>query len=172
MSILLSSTLANESTPYYALAGSTISGDFIPAIPSNFTSLTAQWGASGAYPTTPAGGVVSGQTYTAPRTGAYLCEVAMGFNIGPEAVVAGTGDLVTTGIARTDTGFAISGSSTLQPINMPGTGGSDYSIRSSFPASLVAGGTYSLFWYVNNNSTTLDLGGASGACGLSILPLC
>jgi hypothetical protein len=170
MSILLSSTLANESTPYYALAGGA-GGNFIPAI-TNTTSLVAPWGAVGAgYPLTPASGVVVGQTYVAPRTGTYLCEVAMGFNVGPSAVVVGTGDLVVVGIARTDLGFSISGAGTLQPYNMPSTG-ADYSIRTSFNASFVAGGTYTLFWYVVPTSGTLNLAEANGSCGISILPLC
>ena len=169
MSILISPTLANESTPYYLTAGD-VSGDYVPAI-TNFTSLTGQYGAIGTYPTTPATGVVAGQTFVAPRSGAYLIEGASGFNVGPSAVVVGTGDLIVLGLARTDIVFTISGAGTIVPINMPSTG-ADYGIRNSFVVQLVAGGTYSLFWYVVNTSTTLNLGEATGAFGVSILPLC
>lgn len=171
MSLLAACVQPNPNEYYFAPAsGGGGGGSYVPAI-TNFTSLIGSYGASGSYPSTPPAGVVAGQTFVAPRSGAYLCEVFGGFNIGPEAVVVGTGDLITIGIARTDTVFTISATGSLVPINMPNTG-SDYGLRTSFVAQFVAGGTYSLFWYATNTSTTLNLGGASGAFGLSILPLC
>ena len=197
MSLLLSSTLANPTTPYYALAGAggggvsaLTAGSNVVLTPSSGvgsvqvslsnvlttssttpTTLSAPWGAVGGYPTTPASGQVVGQTFVAPRSGAYLCEVGMGFNVSPSAVVAGTGDLVTIGLNYNEPFFGIIGSGTLQPLNMPSSA-TDYSLKTSFIAILTGGATYKLFWYVNNTSTTLNLGEASGGGGITILPLC
>lgn len=169
MSLLAACVQPNPQEYYFAAANGS-DGDYVPAITS-ITSLTGQYGASGSYPTTPPAGVVAGQTFVAPRSGAYLCEVFAGFNIGPGAVVVGAGDLIVIGIARTDLVFTISATGSIVPINMPNTG-ADYGLRTSFVAQFVAGGTYSLFWYAVNTSTTLNLGETTGAFGLSILPLC
>jgi len=170
MSILISPTLANDATPYY-LTSASISGEFVPAITS-VAPLSAVWGAVGAgYPLTAAAGQVVGQTFVAPRSGFYLVEVNMGFNVSPSAVVAGTGDLVIAGLAFNEPFFGIVGASTIQPLNMPSSG-ADYGLESSFVASLTAGITYTLFWYVVPTSGTLNLGEANGAVTLRVLPLC
>jgi hypothetical protein len=195
MSVLLSSTLANPTTPYYALAGAggggvtsivagtniavnqatgavTVSAPaVIPAVTST-TTLSAPWGAVGAgYPLTPLSGQVAGQTYVAPRTGVYLCQVNMGFNVNPSAIVSGVGDLVSTGLAFNEPFFGIIGSGTLQPLNMPSSG-ADYGIETSFTVNLTAGVTYTLYWFAVPTSGTLNLGEANGGVSIKIIPLC
>jgi len=194
MSILISPTLANPATPYYAIAGGAGSGvteilagtnigvnqatgavtvsatGLIPALPST-SSVGSQWGAVGTYPTTVAGGQVAGQTYVAPRTGIYLCQVAMGFNVGPSAVVVGASDFVSVALVTGEPFFFVVGGTNIQPLNMPSSG-SDYGLKSTFLVSLNAGQTYNLSWFVVNISTTLNLGETNGGPAINFVPLC
>jgi len=193
MSILISPTLANLSTPYYAIAGGAGSGvteivaganiavnqatgavtvsatGLVPTV-SSVTYVASSWG-SAPYPSSAIAGQVAGQTYVPARSGVYLCQVNMGFNIGPSAVVAGVGDLVNVGLVTGEPFFLVLGAATLQPLNMPNTG-SDYGLKSLFLVTLNAGQTYNLSWWVNNTSTTLALGETNGGPLVNFVPLC
>lgn len=191
MSILLCSTLANETTPYYGLAGSgavsqivagtsislspsggtgavTVSSTAVPAAASP-TELTSAWGA-GPYPTSPATGLDGTQTYVAPRSGVYLLQFIFAFNVNPESVVTGPSDFISAGIC-TSGPFAQLSACQVFPVVMSAAG-ADYALRGSAYATLVAGTTYTLNKWVDNISTTLVLAGATSNVTIRIVPLC
>ena len=195
MSILISPTLANESTPYYALASAvgggvtqvvagsnitlspsggtgavTVTAAAVPAVVALPAFLTGDFGVA-PYPTSPAAGQVAGQDYVAPRTGIYLLQVSATFNVNPAAVVAPAGDILNIALVTSVPSFTVTRLGSVIPASMPSSG-SDYFLRTSFLASLTAGQTYSLAWYINNTSGTMDLGDSNGGVSMSLVPLC
>lgn len=197
MSLLLSSTLANPTTPYYALAGagggavSSVSSSSSNIIISPSTgavvlslsgvvttnvapyTLTTQWNTP-PYPANPATGTDNTIRFFVNQTGNYLLTFNAGFNIDP-AVVANTGsDFIQWGLIGADSG-SIAGSATFFPVNMPSTG-NDYGYQTSTVVTLLddptpgAGGYY-IYRCVSPGST-LSLGEATSSVSVKITPLC
>lgn len=198
MSILISSTLANESTPYYALAGaggggvsSLTAGSNVVLTPSSGigsvqvslsgvlttnstapTTIVTTWG-DAPYPTTSVSGLYTGSSFTPQTTGSHLIEVRCGFNVDPatsRAVVNTTGqDFVTIGLVNS--GNVLVSAISLFPVPMAAAG-NDYSIATSFTAQLVNTLSYQVTRFATNSGSTLSLGATNSAVQVVITPLC
>lgn len=198
MSILLSSTLANESTSYYALAGaggggvsSLTAGSNVVLTPSSGigsvqvslsgvlttnstapTTIVTTWG-DAPYPTTISAGQYTGSTYTPLNTGTHLIEVRCGFNVDAgagKAVVNTTGeDFVTIGLVNS--GNVLVSAVSLFPVPMAAAG-NDYSLATSFTTQLVNTLSYQVTRFATNAGSTLSLGATNSAVQVVIIPLC
>lgn len=198
MSILLSSTLANESTPYYALAGAggggvsaLTAGSNVVLTPSSGigsvevsltgvltsnstapTTIAATWGPP-PYPTTIGAGQYTGSTFTPQNTGTHLIEVRCGFNVDSatsKAVVNTTGeDFITIGLVNSAN--VLVSAIDVFPVPMAATG-NDYGIATSFVAPLVTTLSYQLTRFATNAGTNLSLGADNSAIQMKIIPLC
>jgi len=197
MSLLLSSTLANPTTPYYALAGA--GGGAVSSVSSSSSNIiiSPSTGAvvvslSGVVTTNVAPYTLTSQWYTAPypanvatgtdvttrffvnQTGNYLLTFNAGFNVGPSAVSNTGSDFIQWGLVGADSG-TIAGAASFFPVNM-GAGGNDYGYSTSSVVTLLddptpgAGGYY-IFRCVSTGST-LSLGEASSSVSVKITPLC
>lgn len=198
MSILLSSTLANESTPYYALAGAggggvtdLTAGPNIVLTPSSGvgsvqvslsnvlttsttapTTIATTWG-DPPYPTTIGGGQYTGSTFTPQNTGTHLIEVRCGFNVDSatsKAVVNTTGEEFIT-IGLVNSGNVLVAAIDLFPVPMAAAG-NDYSLATSFVAPLVNTLSYQVTRFATNSGANLSLGAANSAIQVKIIPLC
>jgi len=201
MSVLLSSTLANSSTPYYALAGAggggvsalTAGANVVLTPPSGVgsvqvslsnvlttsstspTTIATTWGAVGSYPTTSVAGLYTGGSFTAQNTGTHLIEARCGFNVDAattKAVINTTGqEFISIGIVNTSTSVIVSAINVF-PVPMPAAG-NDYGLATSFVALLVAGSTYQLTRYATSaGGATFALGADNSAVQIAIIPLC
>ena len=196
MSILISPTLANLQTPYYALAGTDggnvsqiTAGSNVVLNPSSgegvvqislsgvltaaLTTATVTWSGT-PYPTTVGTGRTS-NAFFPPRTGTYLCETTFSFNVNPESVVNTTGyEFITAGIVNGLGAPVVAGAVSVFPVNMPPTGGNDYSLKSSFVATLNSGlsGGYDLYRIATNSGANLSLGAAGSSVTWNIIQLC
>ena len=125
------------------------------------------------YPTSPATGRVSAETFTVPKSGMYLLQSNLTLNVNPAAVVIGPSDYVVIGLVAPSGPPVIGAATTLKPWAMPGdVTGQDYAIQGSNQVNLVAGTAYCLMFYVFNLSGTLSLGEATGGGQLEIIQLC
>jgi hypothetical protein len=201
MSVLLSSTLANSTTPYYALAGAggggvtdlTAGANIALTPPSGVgsvqvavtgvltTSSTAPstiattWGAVGSYPTTSVAGLYTGSSFTPLNTGTHLIEVRCGFNVDSattKAVINTTGeDFITIGIVNTTTSVLVSAID-LFPVPMSAAG-NDYALSTSFVAPLVSTATYQLTRFATSaGGASFALGADNSGIQIKIIPLC
>jgi hypothetical protein len=198
MSILISPTLANVSTPYYALAGGgqgqvdqIVAGANIALTPSSGvgnvqvavtgvltsnstapTTIATTWGPA-PYPTTSAAGLYTGSTFTPQNTGTHLIEVRCGFNVdsaSSKAVVNTTGeDFITIGLVNS--GNVLVSAIDLFPVPMAAAG-NDYGLATSFVAPLVNTLSYQLTRFATNAGTTLSLGADNSGIQIKIIPLC
>jgi len=198
MSILISPTLANVSTPYYALAGaggggvsSLTAGANVVLTPSSGigsvqvsltgvltsnstapTTIVATWGPA-PYPTTSVAGLYTGSTFTPQDTGTHLVEVRCGFNVDSatsKAVVNTTGeDFITIGLVNSNN--VLVSAIDLFPVPMAAAG-NDYLIATSFVAQLVNTLSYQLTRFATNAGTNLSLGADNSAVQAVIIPLC
>jgi len=138
--------------------------------------LIGAWG-SAPYPSTITGGLVAGQTYTAPRAGLYIVFYDYGFNVDNSLpIVAGASDLIITALVQVGTGIIPKSNCTLRPIPMNATNdtppGIDYNQSGSDVYSMTAGEVVQLTRYVYNPSGTLALGAINSAVATTIIPLC
>ena len=198
MSLLLSSTLANPTTPYYALAGAGGSGVSALTAGSNVvltpssgvgsvqvslsnvlttsstapTTITSAWG-DPPYPTTIAGGQYTGTTYNPINTGTHLVEVKLGFNVDAgagKAVVNSTAqEFVTVGLVNSAN--VLVASINTFPVPMAASG-NDYGLSATFTAQLVNTLSYQITRFATDSGTNLSLGAANSAVSATIIPLC
>lgn len=198
MSVLLSSTLANSTTPYYALAGGgqgqvdqIVAGANIALTPSSGvgnvqvavtgvltsnstapTTIATTWG-DPPYPTTIGAGQYTGSTFTPQNTGTHLIEVRCGFNVDSatsKAVVNTTGEeFITVGLVNS--GNVLVAAIDLFPVPMAAAG-NDYALATSFVAPLVNTLSYQITRFATNSGTNLSLGAANSAVQVKIIPLC
>lgn len=202
MSILLSSTLANESTSYYALAGA--GGGGVGSLNGLSGALSLASG-DGSVTITPAGSsinlaVASGIPAVASPTTLTSLWGSAPYPTGAAAGVDGTQTFIAprSGVYLVECGFGFNvnpesvvvgnsdlvtaGLAIVSPISVLGAGtihpvpmastGADYGLQSSFFVTLVAGQAYALTKFVTDISTTLVLGAASSSVSLKIVPLC
>jgi len=200
MSLLISTTLANPTTPYYALAGGgqgqvdqIVAGANIALTPPSGvgnvqvavtgvlttsstapTTIAVAWGAA-PYPTTSVAGLYTGSSFTAQNTGTHLIEGRCGFNVDSatsKAVVNTTGEeLITIGIVNTTTSVVVAAID-LFPVPMSAAG-NDYGLATSFVAPLVAGTVYQLTRFATSaGSVAFSLGADNSAVQIKIIPLC
>jgi hypothetical protein len=201
MSVLLSSTLANPSTSYYALAGSggaggvsdLTAGANVVLTPSSGigsvqvsltgvltssstapTTLATTWGAVGSYPTTSATGLYTGGSFTPQNTGTHLIEVRCGFNVDAattKAVINTTGEEFIT-IGLVNSSSVLVSAINVFPVVMS-AGGNDYALTASFVAPLLSTTTYQLTRFATSaGGATFALGADNSGIQIKIIPLC
>jgi hypothetical protein len=201
MSVLLSSTLANPTTPYYALAGAggggvtaLTAGANVVLTPSTGvgsvqvslsnvlttsstapTTIATTWGAVGSYPTTSVAGLYTGSTFTPLNTGTHLIEVRCGFNVDSattKAVINTTGEeFITIGIVNTTTSVLVAAID-LFPVPMSASG-NDYGLATSFVAPLVSTASYQLTRFATSaGGAAFALGADNSGIQMKIIPLC
>ena len=200
MSLLISTTLANPTTPYYALAGGgqgqvdqIVAGANIALTPPSGvgnvqvavtgvlttsstapTTIAVAWGAA-PYPTTSVAGLYTGSSFTAQNTGTHLIEGRCGFNVDAattKAVINTTGEeLITIGLVNTSTSVVVAAID-LFPVPMSAAG-NDYGLATSFVAPLVAGSVYQLTRFATSaGGVAFSLGADNSAVQIKIIPLC
>ena len=201
MSLLISTTLANPTTPYYALAGAggggvsaLTAGANVVLTPSSGvgsvqvslsnvlttsstapTTIATTWGAVGSYPTTSVAGLYTGSSFTPQNTGTHLIEVRCGFNVDAattKAVINTTGEeFIIIGIVNTTTNVLVSAID-LFPVPMSAAG-NDYGLSTSFVAPLVSTATYQLTRFATSaGGVAFSLGADNSAVQIAIIPLC
>ena len=201
MSLLISTTLANPTTPYYALAGAggggvsalTAGANVVLTPPTGVgsvqvslsnvlttsstapTTIATTWGAVGSYPTTSVAGLYTGSSFTPQNTGTHLIEVRCGFNVDSattKAVINTTGEeFITIGLVNTTTNVLVSAISVF-PVPMSAAG-NDYSLTASFVAPLVSTATYQLTRFATSaGGVAFSLGADNSAVQIAIIPLC
>jgi hypothetical protein len=139
---------------------------------TNFTTLSFPMG-SAPYPSSPATGIIVGETFTVPKSGVYILDALLVMNVNPQPVVVGASDFVQIGLIQASTPPVIGAALNLKPWSMPGdVTGQDYNVARSDCVTLVAGQSYNLFWWAFNLSGTLNLGDANGGGSLKIIKLC
>ena len=200
MSILISPTLANLATPYYALAGAggggvsalTAGANVVLTPPSGVgsvqvslsnvlttsstapTTIAGTWGAVGSYPTTSITGIVGGAQFTPQNTGTHLIEVRCGFNVDSattKAVINTTGEeFVTIGVINAAN--VLVAAVDLFPVPMSAAG-NDYALATSFVAPLLSTTTYQLTRFATSaGGASFALGADNSAVQIKIIPLC
>jgi hypothetical protein len=200
MSVLLSSTLANPTTPYYALAGAggggvsaLTAGANVVLTPSSGvgsvqvslsnvlttsstapTTIAGTWGAVGSYPTTSITGIVTGAEFTPQNTGTHLIEARCGFNVdsaSSKAVINTTGEEFVT-IGLINSANVLVSAIDLFPVPMAAAG-NDYALATSFVAPLVTTLSYQLTRFATSaGGASFALGADNSAVQIKIIPLC
>lgn len=200
MSVLLSSTLANPTTPYYALAGAggggvsaLTAGANVVLTPSSGvgsvqvslsnvlttsstapTTIAGAWGAVGSYPTTSITGIVTGAEFTPQNTGTHLVEVRCGFNVDSattKAVINTTGEEFVT-IGLINSANVLVSAIDLFPVPMAAVG-NDYALATTFVAPLVTTLSYQLTRFATSaGGASFALGADNSAVQIKIIPLC
>jgi hypothetical protein len=202
MSVLLSSTLANPSTSYYALAGSggaggvsdlTAGPNVVLTPPTGIgsvqvslsnvlttsstapTTIATTWGAVGSYPTTSVAGLYTGSSFTPQNTGTHLIEVRCGFNVDAattKAVINTTGEEFITIGLVNTTTNVLVSAINVFPVPMSAAG-NDYGLSTSFVAPLVSTATYQLTRFATSaGGVAFSLGADNSAVQIAIIPLC
>lgn len=200
MSILISPTLANPATPYYALAGAggggvtaLTAGANVVLTPSSGvgsvqvslsnvlttsstapTTIAGTWGAVGSYPTTSITGIVTGAEFTPQNTGTHLIEARCGFNVdsaSSKAVINTTGEEFVT-IGLINSANVLVSAVDLFPVPMSAAG-NDYALATSFVAPLVTTLSYQLTRFATSaGGASFALGADNSAVQIKIIPLC
>jgi hypothetical protein len=202
MSILISPTLANEATPYYALAGAgggggvsalTAGPNVVLTPPSGVgsvqvslsnvlttsstapTTIATTWGAVGSYPTTSVAGLYTGSSFTPQNTGTHLIEVRCGFNVDSatsKAVINTTGEDFITIGLVNTTTSVLVSAIDLFPVPMSAAG-NDYGLATSFVAPLVSTASYQLTRFATSaGGASFALGADNSGIQIKIIPLC